>query len=82
MNSLHLLGSCATIWHVYAAIIQNVTELLGREWNVKLEHTLHEGNSYVDLLAKMGASGSSFCSLFYTPPHSMEPLLTLVGFVL
>lgn len=38
--------------HLYAALLMDIRDLLARAWNVKLVHTLQEGNVCADFLAK------------------------------
>ncbi|KAF7806654.1 ribonuclease H [Senna tora] len=45
----------ATDVHIYRSMIKKIRELLGREWEVRLVHTLREGNQCADYLAKMGS---------------------------
>lgn len=42
--------------HVYAALILGIKELLGRDWDVEVLHTLKVGNGSADALAKLGAA--------------------------
>lgn len=44
------------LWHHCAAIICNIKELIARDWNVQLSHTLREANAIVVFLAKKGAT--------------------------
>lgn len=44
--------------HRYAPLICTIKELLGRQWRVKIQHTLREGNMCADLLAKQGAKAA------------------------
>ena len=36
------------LFHRYAAIMHNITMLLAADWEVLVEHTLHEGNVCAD----------------------------------
>lgn len=73
--ALTLVRSGCGRFHVYAAVVDMIQELLGRGWNVKFEHILCEGNVVADLLAKEGASGSSRFSPLERPPWTVIPLL-------
>jgi ribonuclease HI len=52
---IKLLSDSVNPWHHYAAIIHNIKDLLAKDWNVKVVHTLREGNACADYLAKLGA---------------------------
>lgn len=63
------------LWHHYAAIIHNVKELLERNWNVSLTHTLREANASADLLVKMGAASNISWLDFEDPPDGILTFL-------
>ena len=52
-----------------------IGELIARDWVVRLEHILREGNAVADLLAKDGARGNSRLTLLESPPSAALPLL-------
>lgn len=73
--SIQLVTSEVNQWHYYAALIRNIAELLSRNWNVVLAHTLREGNACADFFAKLGANGSSGWTLFDSIPPGLDLLL-------
>ncbi|XP_024626760.1 uncharacterized protein [Medicago truncatula] len=57
------------VHHKYENLIMAIKQLLRRDWMVSLRHTLREGNTAVDFLAKKGAlSDSSLVILNEAPP--------------
>lgn len=61
--------------HCNAALIEGIQELLRRDWEVWLLHTLREGNSSADALAKLGAAQSERLVVLSTPSAAIGPLL-------
>ena len=57
----------------YAGLITNVQALL--YWEVHVAHTLQEGNSCADLIAKEGAREDATLKIWDLPPPSMSSLL-------
>ena len=62
-------------FHVYGAVIGLIREFLERDWMVRLEHILREGNAVADCMAKEGARGSDRLKLWESPPVAALPLL-------
>lgn len=72
-------------------IIQNVKDLLRRDWQVQLLHTLREGNPCADFLVMLGASDQSIMTTFDMPRigllqmlvgcNLLDSLLSLAAFV-
>ena len=57
--------------HELAAVIAQIRDLLQRDWVVRVLHTLREGNSCADFLAKAGANQMlNFC-LIVEPPQGL-----------
>ncbi|MCI40968.1 glucan 13-beta-glucosidase, partial [Trifolium medium] len=56
-------------------IIYNIKDLLSRNWRVRLMHTLREGNTCADFLAKIGACNPEAYSPIVVPPDGMSLLL-------
>ena len=56
ISPIIILGHLMPIFHRYTCVIHEIKRLLHREWDVTLEHTLREGNSCADFLAKEGAN--------------------------
>ncbi|GAU35482.1 hypothetical protein TSUD_384370 [Trifolium subterraneum] len=54
--------------HHYAAILNNIKELLNRDWRVLILHTFREGNAYADYLAKHGANNTYVFVSIAIPP--------------
>lgn len=74
-HAIQLVSSKVDKWHIYAAVIKNISELITRSWTVVLEHTLHEGNASADILAKIGAGDSNCFIVHDRPPPGLENLL-------
>ncbi|MCI73570.1 ribonuclease H, partial [Trifolium medium] len=49
---------------------------IGRAWNVSIDHTLREGNTCADFLAKLGASSKSSLVILDVPPTELSSLLS------
>jgi hypothetical protein len=45
------------------------------EWEVNLSHTLREGNSCADFLAKVGSSNDTKLRIWSSPPEGLNSLL-------
>ncbi|XP_057455887.1 uncharacterized protein LOC130747081 [Lotus japonicus] len=56
LTAVTLVESVSPSTHLYASLIWDIKDLLGRAWTVNLHHTLKEGNACADFLAKHGAS--------------------------
>jgi hypothetical protein len=56
-------------------ILHNIQELLSRDWQVELVHTIREGNACVDYLAKIGASSLEAIQSFTAHPAGINNLL-------
>ncbi|MED6172519.1 hypothetical protein PIB30_118000 [Stylosanthes scabra] len=61
--------------HQFAALLANIQELLRRDWVVQVEHTLREGNSCADWLAKDGAKDDAALKVWLLAPPSMGDIL-------
>ena len=74
-TTINLIFATVNDWHHYAPIIRNIQELLARDWQVRVLHTLREGNACAEYLAKLGAgSHESFWSIEH-PPAGINLLL-------
>lgn len=71
LMAVKLAGSPIVATHLDAAIIAGIQELLCRDWDVELRHTLREGNGSADVMAKLGASQAEKFTVIATPPASM-----------
>jgi ribonuclease HI len=56
----------------YAAILNNIKDIMKRDWQVLLIHTLREGNACADYLAKQGASHTDVYSSIAIPPVGLN----------
>ncbi|PNX71208.1 ribonuclease H [Trifolium pratense] len=76
-DSLHTVALVKSVssYHQFANEIISIRQLLDRDWNVVVDHTLREGNACADNLAKMGAI--SVCPLvkFEVLPAELSSLL-------
>jgi hypothetical protein len=67
-NAIKLITERVDDWHHYAAILNNINDFLNRDWHVSLLHTLWEGNTCADFLAKHGAiSNEAYSSIANLP---------------
>lgn len=63
------------MFHELVGLVGCIRDLIQRDWEVRLLHTLREGNACADRLAKADASqGLDFC-LLQDPPLELVPLL-------
>ncbi|GAU17063.1 hypothetical protein TSUD_105620 [Trifolium subterraneum] len=74
-TAIKLIGDPINEWHHFAAILQNIKDILARDWRVTVAHTLREGNACADYLAKFGAQNIKVFSTMTTPPDGMNLLL-------
>ncbi|CAJ2670435.1 unnamed protein product [Trifolium pratense] len=56
------------VWHHYAAIINNIKDILNRDWQVVILHTFREGNVCADYFAKLGANSNEVFPFIANPP--------------
>lgn len=61
--------------HKFGNVIALIRNLIAREWEIHIQHTLREGHHCTDFLAKMGASGNSGLVTVESPPVGMGNLL-------
>ncbi|GAU24479.1 hypothetical protein TSUD_319560 [Trifolium subterraneum] len=54
LQLVNLIRSGVSLHHRFANEILSIRRLITRDWEVVLSHTLREGNSCADVLAKMG----------------------------
>ena len=74
-TAIKLIKKPVKEWHHYVAILYNIQELLSRDWQVELVHTLREGNVCADYLAKIWASSLETYESFAAPPDGINNLL-------
>jgi ribonuclease HI len=73
--AIQLVTTGVSNWHLYAALVRNIQELLARDWTVQVCHTWREANAVADFLAKMGARSNVDWQDFFSPPDGLQPLL-------
>jgi ribonuclease HI len=73
--ALQLISTEVNSWHLFAPIINNIKELMARDWNLQLIHTWREANATADFLAKMGANSNEAWHEFLVPPDGVLPCL-------
>ncbi|KAJ1381617.1 Ribonuclease H [Sesbania bispinosa] len=56
-----------------------IREFIGRDWVVKLQHNLRDGNSNADILAKRGAQQNKDFVILNSPPQEMNFMLVADG---
>jgi ribonuclease HI len=75
LQAVNLIRSGVSPHHRFANEILSIRQLITRDWEVVLSHTLQEGNSCVDVLAKMGAIANTPLVKTSTPPRTLaKPL--------
>ncbi|PNX57966.1 ribonuclease H [Trifolium pratense] len=75
LQAVSLIKNGVSPYHTYANEIHKIRQLIGRDWNVSIDHTLREGNACADFLAKLGASSKSSLVILEAPPSDMSRLL-------
>jgi hypothetical protein len=71
-SAITLIIESVDEWHHYAAIINNIKDNMNRDWQVSLLHTLREGNTCADFLAKLGATSNEAFSSIAIPPVGLN----------
>ena len=61
--------------HWYSCIVSRIKQIMAREWEVMLSHTLREGNMVADWLAKFGALRDESLVELENPPQGIRYLL-------
>ncbi|KAK2405415.1 hypothetical protein QL285_054655 [Trifolium repens] len=75
-TAISLITEPVDEWHHYAAIIHNIKDIITRDWQVIVSHTLREGNVCADYLAKYGAHNNEAFTTITNPPAGLSlPLL-------
>jgi ribonuclease HI len=76
LHTVNLIRDGVSVHHRFANEVFSILQLIDKDWNVVVEHTLREGNTYEDVLAKMGAQSDVPLVSFHTPPMELaSPLL-------
>jgi hypothetical protein len=66
--------------HHYVNILELIRMYLAKDWSISIHHILRDGNSCVDILAKMGANSSDHFVTFNEPLHCLT--LALLDYTL
>ncbi|XP_039683785.1 uncharacterized protein [Medicago truncatula] len=74
-GGIDILAKPVKKYHCYASAIANIIDLMNLEWEVKLCHSLREGNASADFLAKWGSSNDIKWKLRNTPPEDLKAIL-------
>lgn len=69
-----VLNGCG-LFHVYVVVLSIIKEFLARDWLVRFEHILREGNAVADLLAKDDACADLRFQCLEAPPLAALLLL-------
>lgn len=75
MHALSLIKDQQVVFHSYAAIIQDIRDLIALPWKVDLRHMLREGNQGADHLVKLGASTADKLYIFEDPLPKLRLIL-------
>jgi len=59
-------------FHHYANILKLIRNYLAMDWTVTIHHILREGNSYADVLAKLGANSPDHLVTVNEPPSCLS----------
>lgn len=65
--AIQLVQSPLNQLHAYATVIQHIKDCIRQNWTVRILHTLREGNSAADFMAKLGANSSDRWSVLHHP---------------
>jgi ribonuclease HI len=71
LQAVNLIRSGVSLHHRFANEVFSIRQLLTRDWEVVLFHTLRERNSCADVLAKMGAVVNAPLVMTSTPPRTL-----------
>ncbi|KAK2415253.1 hypothetical protein QL285_037750 [Trifolium repens] len=76
LQTVSLIRDDVFVHHRFENEVVSIRQLLARDWDVVVNHTLREGNACADVLAKMGALASAPLVTLSTPPSDLSmPLL-------
>ncbi|XP_057432665.1 uncharacterized protein LOC130725457 [Lotus japonicus] len=75
LAAVTLVESVPPSTHLYASLIWDIKDLLGRAWTVNLHHTLREGNACADFLAKHEAGQGDALVVIEDPIPGLSLLL-------
>lgn len=74
-HAVELVMQGVATHHPLANEISVIKNVLDRDWNCKVFHTLREGNQCADFLAKKGVDSVDNLSVFYQSPQELNLLL-------
>lgn len=69
--ALELSISTVRATHQYTVLLWEIHNLLARDWNVEVLHTLREANKSADALAKIGANQREWLLVVSSPPAAL-----------
>lgn len=75
LDAVSLVHATPSPRHIYASLIWDIKDLLGRDWRVDVYHVLREGNVCADFLAKIGAEQDSSLVFIDHPLDGLSLLL-------
>jgi hypothetical protein len=59
-------------FHKYAALIQDIHDLIHQDWLFHLSHTFREGNNCADFVAKLDTSSNDELLIYINPPSGIK----------
>jgi ribonuclease HI len=71
LQTISLIRYGVSVHHRFANEVASIRQLLARDWDVVVDHTLREGNACADVLAKMGALVTAPLVTFSTPSSDL-----------
>jgi len=72
---IQLVQDPLNMFHRFSNLISLIKKLLSQDWIVDLCHTLREGNSVADCLAKLSAKSYEKLMLLDTAPPGLSSML-------
>ncbi|GAU46201.1 hypothetical protein TSUD_401610 [Trifolium subterraneum] len=72
---LDLISKDFSTFHHYVAIIAKIQDFLKMEWEARLLHTLREGNTSSDFLAKFGSTNDDKLTIWEAPSEELKNIL-------
>ena len=73
---LHLVKSANSSCHPLSSLIDDIRDLLNRNWRCLLQHSLREGNFSADCLAKLGCDLDVDYMVYREPPDVVRTACT------
>nr|KYP43659.1 hypothetical protein KK1_034887 [Cajanus cajan] len=75
LHALNLIQHPPLVWHVYATIIARIRDFTREDWRLEFKHTLREGNSCANFLAKREAAVDEDLIILEAPLAKLSMLL-------